>query len=131
MRRRSRRGIAGAGFVFVVGRHRSGDASRSIQAVPDLDQDAKGGLWRDEVLTLAAPVSFFVHYADAIALELLARLVEILEVDRHVMHPLAVARDELADEIVVGLVRRALDEFELEAGDLEMARSKLPSELLV
>src|SRR5579862_5061086 len=38
------------------------------------------------------------------------------------MHPLAVARDELADEIVVDLARRALNEFELEAGDLEMPK---------
>jgi len=72
-------------------------------------------------LTLAPPVSLFVHYPDAVALEALARLVEILEIDRHVMHPLAIARDEPADEVVVGLVGRALDEFELEAGNLEMA----------
>src|ERR1700689_4378763 len=96
-------------------------ASRLLQAVPDLDQDAEGGAGRDEILAFAAPVAFFVDDADAVALELFTGLVEILQIDRHVMHPLAVARDELADEIVIDLARRALDEFELEAGDLEMA----------
>src|SRR5277367_4978357 len=96
-------------------------ASRLLQPVPDLDQDAEGGAGRDEILAFAAPVEFFVDDADAVALELLAGLVEIFQIDRHVMHPLAVARDELAVEIVIDLARRALDEFELEAGDLEMA----------
>src|SRR5271170_1939432 len=80
-------------------RFRCRGASRLLQPVPDLDQDAEGGAGRDEILPFAAPVAFFVDNAD----------------------PLAVARDEFADEIVFDLARRALDEFELEAGDLEMA----------
>src|SRR5271156_2631056 len=41
------------------------------------------------------------------------------------MHPLAIARDELADEVVVRLVRGTLDEFQLEAGDLEMPQREV------
>src|SRR5208283_5878433 len=96
-----------------------------LQAVPDLDQHAECRLRRDEVLALAAPVASFVHHPDAVALEPLAGGVEILEVDRNMMHPLAVARDELGDEVVPGLVRWALDEFELEACDLEIAEREV------
>src|SRR5208282_6513822 len=96
-----------------------------LQAVPDLDQHAECRLRRDEVLALAAPVASFVHHPDAVAFEPLAGGVEILEVDRNMMHPLAVARDELADEVVLDFVRRARDEFELEAGDLEMAKGEV------
>src|SRR5215469_6540392 len=85
-----------------------------------MDQHAECRRRRDEILPLAAPVALFVDDADAVAFEFLAGCVELLEIDRHVMHPLAVLRDELADEVVGGLVRRALDELELEAGDLEM-----------
>src|ERR1019366_2816448 len=75
----------------------------SPHAVPDLDKHTEGRLRRDEVLALAAPVAFFVHHPHAVAFEPLAGRVEILQVDRNMMHPLAVARDELADEVVVGL----------------------------
>src|SRR5271163_1472858 len=102
-------------------RFRCRGASRLLQPVPDLDEDAEGGAGRDEILPFAAPVAFFVDDANAVALELFTGLIEIFQIDRHVMHPLAVARDELADEIVFDLARRALDEFELEAGDLEMS----------
>src|SRR5580704_669885 len=114
-RRRARR------FCF-----RLREASRLLQAVPDLDQDAEGGAGRDEILAFAAPVAFLVDDTDAVALELFTGLIEIFQIDRHVMHPLAIARHELADEIVVDLARRALDEFELETGYLEMAEVEVP-----
>src|SRR5260370_650779 len=41
------------------------------------------------------------------------------------MHPLAVARDELADEVVIGPVRRALDKFQFEGGDFEVAEVEI------
>src|SRR2546423_395947 len=100
------------------------DVSLESDRIPHLDERAESRLGRDIEFALAAPVLVLVDHTNAIGLELTEGLVEILEVDGHVMEPFAIFRDELANKIGFAAGAGTLDELELESRDIEVAQDK-------